>query len=143
MHTVWGIELLAGVEFPWDLKPIIRWHHERYDGTGYPDRLRGDEIPVSAQVVGIADVYDALTTERPYAPAMSRREALATIAASRAAWSDAVYDAFVAALGSATVLSLTDHAKKTKSRRRQPLGDPLAGAQRPLRQAVGASAATS
>jgi len=124
-HTVWGIELLAGVEFPWDLKPIIRWHHERYDGTGYPDGLRGDEIPLSAQVVGIADVYDALTTERPYAPAMSRREALATIAASRAAWSDAVYDAFVGALGSAAVLSLTDRAKAPKSRRRRPVFDDI------------------
>src|SRR5258706_2547580 len=58
MHPIWGIELLAKVEFPWDLKPIIRWHHERYDGTGYPDRLRGDEIPVSAQIVGIVDAYD-------------------------------------------------------------------------------------
>src|SRR5207249_2760035 len=42
MHPIWGIELLAKVEFPWDLKPVIRWHHERYDGTGYPDRLCGD-----------------------------------------------------------------------------------------------------
>ena len=46
MHPVWGIELLATVEFPWDIKPIIRWHHEKYDGTGYPDRLQGDEIPL-------------------------------------------------------------------------------------------------
>src|SRR5712692_1080215 len=51
MHPVWGIELLAGIEFPWDLKPIIRWHHERYDGSGYPDRLRGNVIPLSAQIV--------------------------------------------------------------------------------------------
>src|SRR3989449_981272 len=53
MHPIWGIELLASVEFPWDLKPIIRWHHERYDGTGYPDRLKGDEIPLAAQIVGM------------------------------------------------------------------------------------------
>ena len=143
MHTVWGIELLAGVEFPWDLKSIIRWHHERYDGTGYPDGLRGDAIPLAAQVVGIADVYDALTTERPYAPAMSRRAALAMIADSRAAWSDAVYDAFVAALGAPAVLSLTAHAKKTRSRPRQPLSDIRAGVPRPLRQVVGAPPATS
>jgi hypothetical protein len=44
-HPVWGVELLASVEFPWDIKPIIRSHHERCDGNGYPDRLRGDEIP--------------------------------------------------------------------------------------------------
>src|SRR5207247_318449 len=79
MHPIWGIELLAKVEFPWDIKPVIRWHHERYDGTGYPDRLCGDEIPVSAQIVGIVDVYDALTTTRPYRPAFSRPAALAQI----------------------------------------------------------------
>jgi len=95
MHPIWGIELLASVEFPWDLKPIIRWHHERYDGTGYPDRLRGDEIPLSSQVVGIADVYDALTTARPYRLAFSRAAALAQIASCRGFWSDAVYGAFV------------------------------------------------
>src|SRR5206468_1663243 len=58
MHPLWGIELLASVEFPWDIKPIIRWHHERYDGSGYPDRLKGDEIPLAAQIVGILDLYD-------------------------------------------------------------------------------------
>jgi putative nucleotidyltransferase with HDIG domain len=97
-HAVWGIELLAAVEFPWNLKPIIRWHHERYDGTGYPDRLRGDEIPLSAQIVGIVDVFDALTTDRPYRPALSRAAALAEIERCKAWWSPAVYAAFCAAL---------------------------------------------
>jgi len=98
MHPIWGIELLAGVEFPWDIKPIIRWHHERFDGTGYPDRLRQNEITLSAQVVGIADVYDALTTARPYRPAFARAAALAEIERSRGLWSGAVYAAFLAAL---------------------------------------------
>lgn len=98
MHPVWGIELLAKVDFPWDLKPIIRWHHERYDGTGYPDRLRGEAIPVTAQIVGIADVYDALTTTRSYRPALSRQAALAEIEGCRRWWSDAVYAAFFASL---------------------------------------------
>src|SRR5881628_644491 len=98
MHPIWGIELLAAVEFPWDLKPIIRWHHERCDGTGYPDRLRGDEIPIAAQIVGIVDVYDALTTARPYRPALSRQAALAEIEKCRGWWSEAVYLAFVKSL---------------------------------------------
>ncbi len=98
MHPIWGLELLAAVEFPWDLKPIIRWHHERYDGTGYPDRLRGDEIPIAAQIVGIVDVFDALSTARPYRPALSREAALAEIERSRGWWSDAVYAAFVTSL---------------------------------------------
>src|SRR5207249_8361275 len=76
----------------------IRWHHERFDGTGYPDRLRGNEIPLSAQVVGIADVYDALTTARAYRPAFSHAAALAEIARSRGLWSGAVYGAFLASL---------------------------------------------
>ena len=97
MHPIWGLELLAAVEFPWDLKPIIRWHHERYDGTGYPDRLRGDEIPVAAQIVGIVDVYDALTTVRSYRPAMTREAALLEIEKCRSWWAPAVYDAFVTA----------------------------------------------
>jgi HD-GYP domain-containing protein (c-di-GMP phosphodiesterase class II) len=76
------------------LKPIIRWHHERYDGTGYPDRLRGDEIPIAAQIVGIVDVYDALSTARPYRPALARHAALAEIAKCRGCWSEMVYAAF-------------------------------------------------
>jgi putative nucleotidyltransferase with HDIG domain len=95
MHPIWGIELLAAVEFPWDLKPIIRSHHERYDGTGYPDRLRGDEIPVAAQIVGIVDVYDALTTDRSYRAAMTHDAAMAEIESCRSWWSETVYDAFV------------------------------------------------
>jgi putative nucleotidyltransferase with HDIG domain len=94
MHPIWGLELLAAVEFPWDLKPIIRWHHEKYDGTGYPDRLRGDEIPLAAQIVGIVDVYDALTTTRSYRPALSHEAAVAEIERCTAWWSEAVYAAF-------------------------------------------------
>ena len=98
MHTIWGIELLAGVEFPWELKPVIRWHHERYDGSGYPDRLCGEEIPLSAQIVGIVDMYDALTTERPYRPAFSPGEALAMIEERRGAWAEPIRRAFRAGL---------------------------------------------
>ena len=98
MHPVWGIELLENVEFPWDIKPIIRWHHEKYDGSGYPDRLRGDEIPLSAQIVGIVDVYDALTTDRAYRPALPHARALAELTRCRGYWSEPVFDAFMRAL---------------------------------------------
>ena len=103
MHPIWGIELLAAVEFPWDLKPIIRWHHERFDGTGYPDRLRGDELPLAAQIVGIVDVYDALTTTRPYRPALSQEAAMAEIQRCKGWWSEAVYSAFLQERNLATV----------------------------------------
>jgi putative nucleotidyltransferase with HDIG domain len=98
-HPVWGIELLDGVEFPWDIKPIIRWHHEKVDGTGYPDQLKRDEVPLSAQVVGIVDVYDALTTSRAYRPALSHVVAMGEIAKMRTAWSTAVLDAFMRTMG--------------------------------------------
>ena len=99
MHPVWGVEMLATVEFPWDIKPIIRWHHERDDGTGYPDRLRGAEIPLNAQVICIVDVYDALTTTRSYRPAMSQAEALMRMAESKNWWRGDVYAAFLRSLG--------------------------------------------
>src|SRR6185312_5868066 len=47
-HTLYGLELLDGIDFPWDIKPLIRWHHEKFDGSGYPDRLRENAIPVAA-----------------------------------------------------------------------------------------------
>src|SRR5436190_7265507 len=95
MHPIWGIELLANIEFPWDLKPVIRWHHERYDGTGYPDGLKGDEIPLAAQIVGILDVYDALTTARAYQPARTADQALAELTRYRRWWSECVFEAFL------------------------------------------------
>jgi len=55
---------------------IARWHHERWDGCGYPDGLKGDEIPIEAQVVALADVYDALTSERCYKKAYPHRKAV-------------------------------------------------------------------
>jgi HD-GYP domain-containing protein (c-di-GMP phosphodiesterase class II) len=91
--------MLQEIDFPWDIKPIIRWHHEKRDGTGYPDRLRGDEIPISAQIIGIVDVFDALTTTRSYRGAMTRDAALAELARCRHHWCDEVYAGFLAAVG--------------------------------------------
>ena len=93
-HPVWGLELLATVHFPWDIKPIIHWHHERSDGTGYPDRLQGEEIPLGAQIICIVDVYDALTTTRSYRAAMAPAEALARMNECRHWWRPDVYNAF-------------------------------------------------
>jgi HD-GYP domain-containing protein (c-di-GMP phosphodiesterase class II) len=102
LHTIHGVELLAGVEFPWDLKPLIRWHHEKQDGTGYPDRLRGDEIPLGAQIICIVDVYDALTTTRSYRPAFTREAALTELERCRHWWRSDVFQAFMGSVGAST-----------------------------------------
>lgn len=76
-HTVRGEEICKGMKSLAPVLPIIRSHHERWDGTGYPDGLRGEEIPLLARVIQVADIYDALTTARPYKPAMSHDQAIA------------------------------------------------------------------
>jgi len=75
-HTTEGDAIVAGLEFPWDVRPIVRSHHERWDGRGYPDGLAGEQIPLHARILGIADAFDALTTTRSYRPALPRAEAL-------------------------------------------------------------------
>jgi putative nucleotidyltransferase with HDIG domain len=82
-HAAAGAELLHDVEFPWDVLPMIRHHHERWDGAGYPDGMAGEAIPLSARMLCVADVYDALTTHRPYRPAFSPADALAAMRADR------------------------------------------------------------
>lgn len=78
-HTVKGEQICQGMRSLRNVLPIIRHHHERWDGSGYPDHLRGDEIPLLARIVQLADIYDALTAERSYKPAMSPDEAVQVI----------------------------------------------------------------
>jgi putative nucleotidyltransferase with HDIG domain len=68
-HTVIGVQILRGVDFLGEAKAVVRSHHERWDGKGYPDRLGREEIPLAARVFAVADTLDALTTDRPYRPA--------------------------------------------------------------------------
>ncbi len=74
-HPDIGDSLCAPLQSLRAVRPIIRCHHERLDGSGYPQGLRGDEVPLLAQIVAIADVFDALTSHRPYRPALSAEEA--------------------------------------------------------------------
>jgi hypothetical protein len=75
-HPVWGAEILAQGEGFEVARRIARWHHENMDGSGYPDGLRGDRIPLEARIVRIADAFDAMTHARPYKPARSMEWAL-------------------------------------------------------------------
>jgi putative nucleotidyltransferase with HDIG domain len=76
-HTVLGDAIISETPFPWDIRPIVRNHHERWDGTGYPDGMAAEEIPLTARILCVADVYDALTTTRSYRAALSQEQALA------------------------------------------------------------------
>jgi len=82
-HPVLSAELLKGLEIYDGSIEIIKHHHEHWDGSGYPDGLRGEQIPLGARIVAVADVYNALTTDRPYRPAYSKEEALEIIAGMR------------------------------------------------------------
>jgi putative two-component system response regulator len=95
-HPVVGERICAPLKSFRTVLPIIRHHHERFDGSGYPDGLRGESIPITARVLQIVDVYDALTTERPYKHAFSITEALQTMKeeVSRGWWDPVIFDQF-------------------------------------------------
>ncbi|HUP89027.1 MAG TPA: tetratricopeptide repeat protein [Longimicrobiales bacterium] len=79
-HTIAGDEIVSELDFPYDLRPMVRSHHERWDGTGYPDNLMGNDIPLVARILCIADVFDAMTTDRSYRSAHSKGDALTLMA---------------------------------------------------------------
>jgi putative two-component system response regulator len=78
-HPIFGESICAPLKAFRDALPLIRHHHEHMDGTGYPDGLIGDEIPLNARILQVADIYDALTTDRPYRKAMTKESALAVM----------------------------------------------------------------
>ena len=77
IHTVVGAQILGRVDFPYPVLPIIRHHHEQWDGRGYPDRLRGDQIPITARIISVVDCFDSLREDRPFRRGMTLDEATA------------------------------------------------------------------
>jgi putative two-component system response regulator len=96
-HPIIGDELCATVRSFEAVRSIVRHHHERLDGTGYPDRLAGDQIPLLAQIVTVVDVFDALTTKRPYRRAMSAAAAyrLMRTESREGAYSETLVERFI------------------------------------------------
>jgi putative two-component system response regulator len=95
-HPVVGERICAPLKSFGLVLPIIRHHHERLDGSGYPDGLKGEEVPLTARVLQIVDVYDALTTTRPYRQALSNAEALEIMQAEvkKGWWDDSIFREF-------------------------------------------------
>jgi diguanylate cyclase (GGDEF)-like protein/putative nucleotidyltransferase with HDIG domain len=80
IHPIVGAEILDRVQFPYDVVPVVRSHHEKWNGTGYPDRLKGEEIPLGARILSVVDCLDALASDRQYRRALPLAEAMAVVA---------------------------------------------------------------
>jgi putative nucleotidyltransferase with HDIG domain len=96
MHASIGADILTAIEFPYPVVPIVRHHHENWDGSGYPTGIAGTAIPIGARILSVVDCFDALTSDRPYRPALSTEAALAILAERRGTMYDPlVVDTFV------------------------------------------------
>jgi len=94
-HPQAGLELVAEIDFPGDISSIIRNHHERWDGAGYPDGLAGEQIPLAARILCVADVYDALTTARSYRDSLSHARAAEVMRESAGQFDPQLLDTFL------------------------------------------------
>lgn len=114
LHATVGAEILSTIDFPYPVVPMVRHHHEHWDGTGYPDGLSGTDIPVGARILSVVDCFDALTSDRPYRPKVSDEEALRILEERKGTTYDpAIVEAFMADYESLsrTKLSGDSHAR--------------------------------
>jgi putative nucleotidyltransferase with HDIG domain len=99
LHAGIGADILSSIDFPYPVVPIVRHHHENWDGSGYPDGIRGTAIPLGARILSVVDCYDALTSDRPYRPALTSHDALKIVVERRGVMYDPiVVDTFAANL---------------------------------------------
>lgn len=108
-HPILGEKLISSVEFPWNIREMIRSHHERWDGKGYPDGLCGSSIPFTARILRFADVFDALTTSRPYRAALLPEDALQVMRADCGGFDPSLFALFEAGLP--TLSDMATHAQ--------------------------------
>jgi putative nucleotidyltransferase with HDIG domain len=98
LHAGVGADILSSIRFPYPVVPIVRHHHENWDGSGYPDGLKGTQIPLGARILSVVDCFDALTSDRPYRPRLPDDEAIAILMSRRGTMYDPlVVDTFIAA----------------------------------------------
>lgn len=115
-HATIGADLVAAAGGPGLLPDIVRHHHENWDGSGYPDRLAGLDIPIGARVIAIVDCYDALTSDRPYRQALSHNSALAMIHQYRGVMYDPrMTDAFMRVLWRMQAMTTSGRCSEDRS----------------------------
>ncbi len=96
VHASVGADILSAIEFPYPVVPIVRHHHENWDGTGYPAGLKGTDIPIGARILSVVDCFDALTSDRPYRPKLSDDDAIAILLERRGTMYDPlIVDTFI------------------------------------------------
>ena len=96
LHASVGADILSAIEFPYPVVPIVRHHHENWDGTGYPAGIKSTAIPIGARILSVVDCFDALTSDRPYRPKLSDEEAFVILRARRGTMYDPmIVDAFL------------------------------------------------
>jgi len=114
-HTLMGKQIIDQIHFLRDIVPLVYYHHENYDGTGYPERIKGDHIPLGARILAIADSYDAMTSDRPYRKALSQEEAIKELKRCGGTQFDpALVEVFIKAL--------EENRKEAEERKREWLG---------------------
>src|SRR5713226_9490028 len=115
IHPIVGAEILDRVQFPYPVVPIVRSHHEKWDGSGYPDGLKTGAIPIGARILSAVDCFDALVSERPYRQAMTPQESLKTLSAEKGR----SFDPRVIEVMERRYLELEEMVNSTESERRR------------------------
>jgi putative nucleotidyltransferase with HDIG domain len=96
LHASVGADILSAIDFPYPVVPIVRHHHENWDGSGYPDGIKGTDIPIGARILSVVDCFDALTSDRPYRPRLTDSNALGILLERRGSMYDPlVVDTFI------------------------------------------------
>jgi putative nucleotidyltransferase with HDIG domain len=109
LHAGVGADILSAIDFPYPVVPIVRHHHENWDGTGYPTGIKGTDIPIGARILSVVDCFDALTSDRPYRPRLSDEEAL-KILAERRGW---MYDPLIVDTFTRVYAEIAPHSSPT------------------------------
>jgi putative nucleotidyltransferase with HDIG domain len=129
LHASVGADILSSIKFPYPVVPIVRHHHENWDGSGYPDKLKGTKIPLGARILAVVDCFDALTSDRPYRPRLSDNEAISVLMERRGVMYDPlIVDTFVAVKDELadSITGSLQAPSKVEGLLRQPLSTALA-----------------